>query len=203
MLNKYKKAYQETNKDIINDIPKICNKAIITSTLIGEEIETTISINDCEFQMPQSFIITEGSFLTPCVISGSLSINEIPITASGIYIINNWEINVQFISCTPSINPVSCKKINSIYGIYFGNTEFDPLCTVVEAILLNDSTNTHVNIGSLCVGMTPHLPNETLVFTPPLQIKDGSLKIGGVNVSTNETSTTIPNWTVIVNAKGC
>lgn len=203
MLNKYKKAYQETNMEIINDTPKICNKAIITSTLIGEEIETMAALSDCTFEMPQSFTISEGSSLTPCILLGSLSINEIPITTSGVYTINNWEIDVQFISCRPLVNPVSCKKINSIYGIYLGDTEFDPLCTTVEAILLDDSTNTHVNIGSICVGMTPELPNETLVFTPPLQIKDGSLKIGGVTVPTTGISTSIPNWTITVNSENC
>ena len=95
--------------------------------------------------------------------------------------------------------PEICIFLNNVRGVYFGDTESDPITTTVEYILCGDETNTIIS-QELYVGLTPPKANEELVINQC--VKSGSLYVGGVNI-TNESPTTTPLWSITADFGVC
>lgn len=89
--------------------------------------------------------------------------------------------------------------LNNVRGVFFGDTESDPLTTVVQYILAGDVTNTVIS-ENLTYNMTPSEPYDELVVNEC--IKDGSLYVGGVNI-TNESPTVVPYWSITADFGTC
>ena len=92
-----------------------------------------------------------------------------------------------------------CIFLNNVRGIYFGDTESNPTTTNVQYILAGDATNTVIT-ASLYVGITPTEPYEELIVNE--SIKEGSLYVGGVNITT-ESPVSTPYWSITADFSEC
>jgi len=94
--------------------------------------------------------------------------------------------------------PEICIFLNNIRGIYLGAEE-DPTSVEVRYIVCGDETNTE-EVDIIFVGMTPSNPYDELVVEEC--IKQGSLYVGGVNI-TNESPTFAFPYSITADFEEC
>lgn len=88
--------------------------------------------------------------------------------------------------------PEICNFLKTVFAVYTG-MEFDPALSTLSYIAFGDETNTPVVLP---------LDNINMVIGIATQIKEGSLFVDGVNITTSNTTLT-PLWSVTAELSAC